>query len=162
MSGSAVRRLVAASTACLIASSGSVALGAPAAAVPNPCTIIRAATIATTVGLKAVTLMGKLSTRADGKVHQTLCTYLHATTTITIILTPHQPSGGSGGPPGMKKVAVSGLGSTATDYYDTNPRYIFANVSFTKAGIDATALANGPLANEAMVALAHVLYKALP
>ena len=44
------------------------------------------------MGLKGVTLTGKLSTRPDGGVKQSVCTYTHGKTTIQIDLAPHQPS----------------------------------------------------------------------
>lgn len=62
----------------------------------------------------------------------------------------------------MKELRPSGLGAGATDYYDTTPPYLFANVSFTKGGFDASAYDSGTIANERIVALAHVVYKALP
>jgi hypothetical protein len=136
--------------------------GARAAAVPNPCALVPAATVASTVGLKGVMLKGKLSTRPDNGVKQSLCTYKHGSTAIEILVAPHQQSGGSGGPPGMKHVKVSGLGASATDFYDTNPKFAFANVAFTKGELDAGAYASGVIANAKIVALARVVYKALP
>ena len=162
MSGSVRPRLVAAAAVLSAACLGVFATAALAATVPNPCKLLSPATIASTVGLKGVTLTGILSTRPDGAVKQSLCTFTHGTTKIEIMVAPHQPSGGSGGPPGMHKLLPSGLGSGATDYYDTTPPYTFANVSFTKGNLDATAYDSGTLPNDLVVELARLVYKALP
>lgn len=162
MSGSARGSVCVASAALATAFFAVVALTASAATVPNPCKLVAPVTIASTLGLKDVTLKGTLSTRPDGAVKQSLCTFTQGTTKIEIMVAPHQTSGGSGGPPGMKKLLPSGLGSAATDYYDTTPPYTFANVSFTKADIDASAYDSGTLPNNLVVNLARLVYKALP
>jgi len=50
------------------------AAGALGAATPDPCSLVPGGTVAATLGLKGVTLAGKLSTRADGAVKQSVCT----------------------------------------------------------------------------------------
>ena len=107
-------------------------------------------------------MTGKLSTRPDGKVKQTLCTYTNGAATLEIGVSPHVPSGGSGGPPGMVLTHPSGLGTGATFAYGTNPKYKFATALFTKGNIDALVYSNGTYANAGIVALAHLVYAALP
>jgi hypothetical protein len=48
--------------------------GASAAKVPDPCTLVSAATVSSAVGDKGAMLVGRLSTRAGGPVKQSLCT----------------------------------------------------------------------------------------
>ena len=146
--------------ACLAAAAWAVT--AAGAAVPNPCTVVASGTVATTMGLKGVTLSGKLTTRPDGRVKQSVCTYTVGKNTIQIDLAPHQQSGGSGGPPGMVLLKLTGLGPGATYAYDTNPKFEFASVSFTKGAIDAGIYENGSLPRADVPALARILYKALP
>jgi hypothetical protein len=129
--------------------------------VPNPCTLVSAATVAATVGLTGVTLTGKSSERPDGPVKQSVCSYTHGSTLIQILVAPHQPSGGSSGPPGMKTGAARGLGTGAVNFYDTSPQYAFANISFTKAGLDGGARDTGTLPDSKILALARLVYKAL-
>lgn len=157
------RWLVVGSAAVIAACLSVFAPTASATAVPNPCTIVPVATVASTLGLTGVSLKGKLSTRPDGRVRQSLCTFTHAATKIEILIAPHQPVGGSGGGlPGMVTATPSGLGSAAHDYYDTEPKYAFANVEFTKGSFDAGAYDSGPIPNSDMVALARLVYTALP
>lgn len=56
----------------------------------------------------------------------------------------------------------SGLGAGATFAYDTNPKFAFANASFTKGSIDASVWDNGKFSNAEVLALAHKVYAALP
>ena len=81
---------------------------------------------------------------------------------LEIMIAPHQTSGGSGGPPGMVIQKPSGLGTGATFAYDTNPKYEFANASFTKGGFDAGVWDNGKYPNADILSLARLVYKALP
>jgi len=149
-------------TAAAVVAAVAAVAGASGAATPNPCTLVPAGTVASTVGLKGVTLTGKLSTRADGAVKQSVCTYAHGKATIQIDVAPHQTSGGSGGPPGMVKGTVTGLGTGATFFYGTNPKFLFATVSFTKGGFDASVYNNGTVPHEDVPTLAKLVYKALP
>ena len=55
-----------------------------------------------------------------------------------------------------------GLGAGATFAYDTNPKYSFANASFTKGSIDAGVWDNGKYPSADVLALAHKVYAALP
>ena len=141
--------------------SGWIVVGASAATVPNPCTILPGSTISGTVGLKGVTLQGKVSTRPDGPVKQSLCTFKHAGATLEIMIAPHEASGGSGGPPGMVITKPSGLGTGATFVHDENPAYTFANAYFTKGNFDAGVWDNGKLPNADILTLARKLYAQL-
>ncbi len=161
MSGSRLVNIM--SIGAALAVLGIVGPTASAATVPNPCQLVSVATVASTIGLKGVPLAGKLSTRPDGRVTQSLCTFSHGGTTIEILIAPHQTSGGSGGgAPGMQTAKPSGLGSAASDYYDARLQYAFANVEFTKGAFDAGAYDHGTISNDRMVALARLLYNALP
>ena len=135
---------------------------AGAASVPNPCTLVPAATLSSAVGLKGVVLKGKVSTRPDGAAKQTLCTFKHGAAVLEIYIAPHQPSGGSGGPPGMVITKPAGLGVGATFAYDQNPKYEFANAAFTKGGFDAGVWDNGKLPAAEILGLARIVYKLLP
>jgi hypothetical protein len=139
-----------------------IASAASAATVPNPCKIVPAGTVVSAVGLKGVSLEGKISTRPDGLAKQTLCTFKHGAALLEIYVAPHQQSGGSGGPPGMVIAKPSGLGSGATFAYDVNPKYAFANASFTKGALDAGVWDNGKFPSADILALARLVYKALP
>jgi hypothetical protein len=145
---------------------GAVALvftaGASAAKVPNPCSLVPASEVTATMGVKGATLVGKLSTRPDGAVKQTLCTYTRGAATLEIQIAPHQTSGGYGGPPGMVITHPSGFGAGDTFAYGTNPKFLFANMSFTKGGFDAGVYDNGKYANADVLALAHKVYAAIP
>jgi hypothetical protein len=154
--------LRAATTLAAAVLAGATAAGALGGAVPNPCTIVPSGTVASTVGLKGVSLVGKLSTRPDGAVKQSLCTFSRDGATLEILIAPHQPSGGSGGPPGMVMTKPSGLGAGATFAYDTNPKYLFANASFTKGSIDAGVWDNGKFPHGDVLELARKVYAALP
>jgi hypothetical protein len=139
------------------------AIAAPAVAnVPNPCTILALPVVSSTVGLGGVTLHGVRSTRPDGRLTQALCTFTHGTAKLEIYVAPHQPSGGSGGPPGMVITKPSGLGVGATFAYDANPHFSFANAFFSKGAFDAGVWDNGKLPNGDILALARSVYKALP
>jgi hypothetical protein len=138
-----------------------VASGAAGAATPNPCSLVPGATVASTLGLKGVTLSGKLSTRPDGKVKQSVCTYTNGKTSVQIDVAPHQPSGGSGGPPGMVRGVVSGLGPGAMFFYGTNPHFLFASVSFTKGGYDVGVYNNGTVPHQDVPLLAKLVYAAI-
>jgi hypothetical protein len=150
----------------LVAGTVWVVLGAAAASgatVPNPCTLVSASAVASSLGLEGAPLTGVLSKRADGPVKQSLCTYTHGTTKIQVQVAPHIPSGGSGGGvPGMKETTPAGLGSTAHEFYDTNPKFAFTNVQFTKGSFDAGVYDSGTIPNARIVALAKILYKSLP
>ena len=56
----------------------------------------------------------------------------------------------------------SGFGAGATFAYDTNPKYAFANMSFTKGGFDAGVYSNGKYPNADILALGRLMYKAIP
>ena len=154
-------RLIGAAGAIASLCAAAAAGGAGAAAVPNPCTLVSPAVVSSTVGLSS-TLSGKLSTRPDGKVKQSLCTFTHGAATLEIVVAPHQPSGGYGGPPGMVMTHPSGLGTGATFAYGTNPRFLFANASFTKGSLDGGVYDNGKLPTADILSLAKIVYKALP
>jgi hypothetical protein len=139
---------------------GALLAGANAAAVPNPCTLVPSAAIASAFGGTAAP-SGARSTRPDGKVSQTLCTFSKGDAKLQIMIAPHQVSGGSGGAPGMVVTHPSRLGSSGAFYYDTNPHFAFGNVSFTKAGLDVSVYDNGKLANAAMLALGRKVYAAI-
>jgi hypothetical protein len=156
-----LRYLVGAASAALaVATFAALAQGA--APVPNPCVLVSADTVGSTLGLKT-TAAGKVSTRPDGSVKQSVCTYQDGATMIQLALSPHQQSGGSGGGvPGMKHATPSGLGPAASDFYDTEAKFAFANVDFTKGAIDVVVYDKGAIPNAHMVALARTVYKALP
>jgi hypothetical protein len=135
--------------------------GASAAKVPNPCTVVSASTVSSAVGDKGAMLVGKLSTRPGGLVKQTLCTYTQGAATLQIIIAPHVQSGGSGGPPGMVLTHPSGFGAGDSFAYGTNPHFLFATMSFTKAGLDGTVYSNGKYPRDDILALARRVYAAI-
>jgi hypothetical protein len=137
---------------------GAAAGGAP---VPNPCKLLPGSTIAAAVGLKGTALSGKLSKRPDGATKQTLCTFTHGAAKLQIYVAPHQASGGSGGPPGMVVTKPAGLGAGATFAYDVNPKFAFANVFFTKHGLDAGVWDNGKFPKGKILSLGRKVYAAL-
>jgi hypothetical protein len=139
---------------------GLLAAVAPAAAVPNPCTIVPGSAIAPLFGGTAPT--GKRSTRPDGLLKQSLCTFSRAGAKLQIYVSPHQASGGSGGPPGTVVTKPTGLGPAATFAYDLNPKYEFANAYFTKGAFDAGVWNNGKLPKGDILSLARRVYAALP
>jgi hypothetical protein len=139
---------------------GPAAAAASAAPVPNPCTIVSGSAIAPLFGGKAIA--GTRSTRPDGAVKQSVCTFTQGAVKLQILVSPHQPSGGFGGPPGMVVTKPPGLGQGATFAYDTNPKYQFANATFTKGGFDGGVWDNGKLPNAAVLKLAKSVYAALP
>jgi hypothetical protein len=139
---------------------GLLAAAADAAAVPNPCAIVPGSAIAPLFGGSAPT--GKRSTRPDGAVKQSLCTFTRAGAELQIYVSPHQASGGSGGPPGMVITKPAGLGPAATFVYDLNPKYEFANAYFTKGAFDAGVWNNGKLPKGDILSLAKQVYAALP
>ena len=96
MNGSTTWRIGAAATVAAV-SALVVSLGALGAAVPNPCKLVPAATVASTLKLKGPAPSGKLTTRADGAVKQDVCTFAIAGKQLQIDVAPHQVSGGSGG-----------------------------------------------------------------
>src|SRR5438132_4050242 len=83
-----------------VLAAGAVPSGS-AATVPNPCNIVPTSVISSSVGFSGAALKGKVSTRPDGMFKQTLCTFTKGGAKLEIYIAPHQPSGGSGGPPGM-------------------------------------------------------------
>jgi hypothetical protein len=145
-----------------VTAAGVVAASALGGTVPDPCTLVPGGTVATTVGLKGVTLVGKVSTRPDNAVKQTLCTFTRGAAKLEILVAPHQPSGGFGGPPGMVVTKPAGLGTGAMFVYDLNPQYAFASASFTKGAIDGGVWDNGKFPHADVLALAHQVYAALP
>jgi hypothetical protein len=150
-------------TSAVILAVGVWAASGLAATVPSPCTLVSTATIASTLGVKGTVASGKLTTRPDGKVKQDVCTFTVAGTQLQIDAAPHEPVGGSGGgAPGMKSVTPTGLGSAAEFFYDTRSGFQFASVSFTKGNIDAGVYEHGTLAHERVLALAKLVYNALP
>lgn len=156
MSSMRLRGVIAVLGACAAPAAGA----ASAAPVPNPCTIVSASAIAPLFGGKAI--VGARSTRPDGAVKQSLCTFTQGAVKLQILVSPHQPSGGFGGPPGMVVTKPAGLGVGATFAYDTNPKYQFANATFTKGALDAGVWDNGKLPNAAVLKLAKSVYAALP
>jgi hypothetical protein len=150
-------------TAAVALAAGAWAASGLAATVPNPCTVVSTATIASTLGVKGTVASGKLTTRPDGKVKQDVCTFSVAGTNLQIDDAPHQPVGGyGGGAPGMKSVTPTGLGSAARFFYDTKSGFTFSNVSFTKGNIDAGVYDSGSLPHGRVLALARLVYNALP
>jgi hypothetical protein len=159
MAGGARRWLGAGAAAALMACLGATVA---AGAVSNPCKVIPARTVAATVGLEGVALHGKLTTRPDGKVKQSVCTYTHGDVTLQIDLAPHQPIGGSGGlPPGTKSSTPSGLGG-GRFFSNTSPASAFASASFTKGALDGFVYSNGKLRPSRVLALARLVYTSLP
>jgi hypothetical protein len=138
------------------------ASGASAATVPNPCTLLAASEVNATVGVKGATLVGKLSTRPDNLVKLTICTYTRGAATLQIEIAPHQTSGGYGGPPGMVITHPSGFGAGDIFASDTNPKFPFANMSFTKGSFDAGVYSNGKYPKAEILALSRKVYAALP
>ena len=156
-----VRRALLGGAAAVLASAAGWTVGAAAAPVPNPCSILPASTISSAVGLEGVSLTGALSTRPDGPVRQSLCTYKHGAAELEIFIGPHVQSGGSGGPPGWVNKKPSGLGPDGGFAYDLNPKYLFANAYFTKGGFDGGVWDNGKLPNASILSLARKVYAAL-
>lgn len=149
--------------AIVIGAAAILVAGAGAApVVPNPCTLVPGSKIASSVGLSGMTLTGVKTTRPDGAVKQSLCTFKHGKAVLEIYISPHQVPGGSGGPPGMVFSKPSGLGAGATFVYDLNPKYEFANAYFTKGSFDAGVWDNGSFPKGDVLALAHTVYAALP
>ena len=138
---------------------GLLAAVAGATAVPNPCTIVSSSAIAPLFG--GTEPPGKRSTRPSGAVKQSLCTFSRGGAVLEIYIGPHQPSGGSGGPPGMVVTKPAGLGHGATFAYDLNPKYAFANAYFTKGAFDAGVWDNGKLRKGDVLSLARAVYAAL-
>ncbi len=158
---SGARAYVASGVAAAVLAAGWAVGAVAAGAVPNPCTIVSVSAVSSAAGLKGVVLHGSRSTRPDGAVKQSICTFKHGPATLEIYIAPHQPSGGSGGPPGMVLTRPAGLGSGASFAYDLNPKFQFANVSFTKSGFDAGVWDNGKYPSGDVLALARLVYKAL-
>ena len=130
---------------------------------PNPCKLVPAATVASTLKLKGPAPNGTLTTRTDGPVKQDVCTFAIAGKQLQIDVAPHHGLGGSaGGVPGIKSAKPSGLGAGATMFYDTNPSFMFATVTFTRGTIDAVVYDNGKVESGDVLALARIVYKALP
>ena len=154
-------RAYATAVSAVVAAAGWTAAAPGAAPVPNPCKVVPFSTISTSVGLQGASLVGKLSTRPDGTLKQTLCTFKHDAAALEIYVAPHQQSGGSGGPPGMVLSKPTGLGAGATFAYDQDPKYEFANASFTKGAFDAGVWDNGKFPAADVLALARIVYKAL-
>ena len=138
------------------------AAGAARTAVPNPCRVVPGATISTAFGSKGASIAGVTTTRPDGAVKQSVCTFNHAGDVLTIYLSPHQPVNGSGGPPGMVLTKPAGLGTGASFAYDLNPAFRFTNITFTRGALDAGVHDNGKLPHQNMLALAKAIYSALP
>ena len=158
MSGRALARIGAAAASAAIA--GTLvggALGAPK--VPDPCTLVPSGTVASTVGFKAA---GTISTRPDNGVKDTLCNFVQGGGKLYISVSPHHPSGGFGGPPGMVVAHPSGLGSGALFVYDRNPKFKFADVTFTNGTFDGDVWNNGSVPPDHVLALARIVYKTLP
>jgi hypothetical protein len=151
------RRGIGLGVACAAAAS-TLAGTAAGAKTPNPCTLVPIGTLGSTVGL---TSPGKLSTRPDGRVKQTLCTFTKGATMLEIYVALHQPSGGSGGPPGMVISRPAGIGG-GTFATDSNPKFAFANAFFTKGKLDAGVWDNGKVPAAKVLALARIVYKDLP
>jgi hypothetical protein len=133
------------------------AAGAPK--VPDPCTLVPAGTIASTVGVSGA---GKLSTRPDNGVKDTLCTIVQGAAKLEISVSPHHGVGGYGGVPGMVLKHIDGLGPNATYAYDLNPKYKFADVTFSNGTFDGDVWNNGSAAPAHVLAVARILYKSLP
>ncbi len=157
MTGTAVSRI-----AGLTAIGGAIAcawVGSAigAAKVPDPCTLVPAAKVLSTTGVKVA---GKLSTRPDGPVKQSLCTFKQGDIQLQIGLAPHQVSGGFGGPPGMVIAHPSGIGG-GTFAYGTNAKFLFANASFTKSNLDVDVYDNGKLPRDKVLALARIVFASL-
>ena len=144
-----------AATACLI-----VSAAASAATAPNPCTVVPASTVAA-VFQKSSAPPHHVSTRAEGpgRAYRT-CTWQKAKNIFTITTGPSFTSGGYGGPPGFKLVHVQGLGPQGVYAYDDNPRYRFANVSFTHGSLSGDVNIRGNLPFSSILSIARTVYAA--
>jgi len=150
-------------TAAVALAAGAWAATGLAATVPNPCTVVSTATIASTLGFKGTVAGGKFSTQGAGKYKQGVCTFRVGSASVKIEDAPHVASGGSGGgAPGMKVSTVTGFGGETRFYYDTRPGFMFASLGFTKGNIDAGVYENGNIAPDRVLALARLVYNTLP
>jgi hypothetical protein len=77
----------------VLAAATSFTAGAGATGVLNPCSLVPASKVASSVGLSGVVLTGTRSTRSDGAVKQTVCTFKHGDAQLEIYVSPHQASG---------------------------------------------------------------------
>ena len=119
-------------------------------AVPDPCAILSASTVASTAGLKGVVLKG---VRAGGA-----CTYEHAGVRLVISV----GVGGMSLPPGTTTSRPSGIGGGGF-YQDSAAGDSFANVIFVKDGDGVSIWSNGKLPDAAdVLALARLVYRELP
>lgn len=135
---------------------------AAAPKLPDPCALAPAKLVAPALGVK-VAPKGTLSAAAVGKVTEDKCSWVHAKVTLFVSIEPYQPIGGFGGPPGMVvEHKPAGLGSDGLFAYDTDPKYLFSDASFSKGAYSADVHSNGPDSPSSVLTLARAVYSAIP
>ena len=132
--------------------------GAASIASPNPCKAVAAGVITTALGGAAT---GKLTSQNANGSKLSICTYTRGAVKLEVEIGPKAiASGGFGGPPGMKIKADAALGPDGKLFYDTSPKYAFANATFTKGSFFGEVWSNKlPIAK--VIPVAKSLYAGL-
>lgn len=149
--------------ACVALLVAPVGVTHPALELPNPCTVLPAASINTTLALPASThAAGKLKSAVANGIPYKTCNYAVSGKTLFVEVAPAAfGNGGFGGPPGMVVKKATGFGPKGRLIVDANPLYAFATLSFVKDGYWGEISANGKTPTARVLSLAHELYAKL-
>jgi hypothetical protein len=105
--------------------------------------------------------VGKLSTQSLNGATLATCTYLKGAVKLQVSIGPKViASNGFGGPPGMVYKKDADLGPQGKPFYDTNPKYTFANVTFVKGAYYGSAWSNKLSINKVLL-VAKIVYAGL-
>jgi hypothetical protein len=128
-----------------------VSAGAAALVSPNPCKAVPTTVIQAALGAAPA---GKLTSQPAGGAKLAVCTYTRGAVKLEVEIGPKViASGGYGGPPGMKVKSDTSLGPDGKLFYDTSPKYTFANATFTKGSFYGEVWSNKvPIAKVLLVA----------
>jgi hypothetical protein len=107
-----------------------VAAGAATRVSPNPCKAVPSSVTKAALGAAPA---GKLTSQLASGAKLAVCTYTRGAVKLEVEIGPKVIAGGGyGGPPGMKIKSDTSLGPDGKLFYDTSPRYTFANATFTR------------------------------
>jgi hypothetical protein len=133
--------------------------GAVVKASPNPCSVVTPSMVTKALGGSAA---GKLSSASAGGGHKlSICTYQKGAATLRLEVGPKAVAfGGSGGPPGTITKKSAAFGPYGMIFYDINPQYVYATVTFVK-GAYYGGVFGGKLHLSSVLPLAKAYYAGL-